>query len=788
MTAVQLQNTTTTVFDSIVESLKAAAVYNRDDVEPPAAILWPDEKREWESLVPRLRMVLPQFLVLGPYNKANRTGPAIWLRCVLGRRIPEVDLPPDIVPIVYLPGVSRLSLRATEECPPELKPLAELQYRGVFWSQQNGKDWTVSAFLQTQRGGLDLDVARDKATAESIRRALEKLVDVSVAELRAKSATAPLDSNDFDALISDDPVDDLLTWLSDPKGTRERSNSSQWETLSSRCKNEYGFDPISDGELVGAELLGSQEKTAWKAAWKRFAAVPSRYPGLVELLRRAKPTTKSGDLFGSVRLESWPQDNEADEANLRKSLHDLTAMPLSEARSRIQDLEKQHAPRRQWVWAKLGRTPLAHAVQQLSGLAEESNTPLTGSSVGDMIQVYTNSGWRADAAVLDALAAVTTHEDRESVCAAIHHVYSPWLRDAAELFQRRVVASPLPGRESTRLGDVPEGTCVLFADGLRFDVGQKLKEMLEGRAKIVQLTSHTAALPSVTPTAKPAVSPVVHKITGLTAGEEFRPSVADVEKDLTPDRFLKLLEDEGFQILGSTEVGNAQGRAWAEYGNLDQTGHHEGIGLARRVRELLDGLVARIESLFAEGWREVRVVTDHGWLLVPGTMPKAELPKYLTATRWGRCAVIKETARVELPCFSWFWSDTVRVACPTGIDCFIAGYEYSHGGVSLQECVVPQLSVRGSAVAAPSAKIGQVKWAGLRCRVKIEGRATGCLGDLRDKANDPATSLTTAKPVGQDGMVSLVVQDVSREGTATLLVLVDQSGGVLDKMPVTVGE
>lgn len=123
--------------DAIIESLKAAAVYNRDDVEPPAAILWPDEKREWECLVPRLRMVLPQFLVLGPYNKTNRTGPAIWLRCVLGRRIPEVDLP-LIVPIVYLPGVSRLSLRATEECPPELKPLAELQYRGVFWSCQVG--------------------------------------------------------------------------------------------------------------------------------------------------------------------------------------------------------------------------------------------------------------------------------------------------------------------------------------------------------------------------------------------------------------------------------------------------------------------------------------------------------------------------------------------------------------------------------------------------------------------------------------------------------------------------
>ena len=216
-----------TVFDALIASLKGAATYSREDVVPPAAILWTDDKREWECLVPQLRMVLPQFLVLGPYDKAHRVGPAIWLRCVLARRIPEVDLPSDLVPIIYLPGVSRPTLRATEDCPAELRPLAELQYRGVFWSQYNGKDWTISAFLQTERGGIGLNVAKDRATAESIRRALEKLVDVPVAELTAESAKGPLDSDDFDRLISNDPVDDLLTWLADPKGTRARWDDSR---------------------------------------------------------------------------------------------------------------------------------------------------------------------------------------------------------------------------------------------------------------------------------------------------------------------------------------------------------------------------------------------------------------------------------------------------------------------------------------------------------------------------------------------------------------------------------
>ena len=69
----------------------------------------------------------------------------------------------------------------------------------------------------------------------------------------------------------------------------------------------------------------------------------------------------------------------------------------------------------------------------------------------------------------------------------------------------------------------------------------------------------------------------------------------------------------------------------------------------------------------------------------------------------------------------------------------------------------------------------------------IEGQATGCIVDLRDKVNAPDTSLTTPRPVGKDGTVALVVEDDAREGTAAILVLVDPSGIVLDETPVTVG-
>jgi hypothetical protein len=71
--------------------------------------------------------------------------------------------------------------------------------------------------------------------------------------------------------------------------------------------------------------------------------------------------------------------------------------------------------------------------------------------------------------------------------------------------------------------------------------------------------------------------------------------------------------------------------------------------------------------------------------------------------------------------------------------------------------------------------------------VHIDGQASGFSVDLRDKVNAPDSSLTGARPVGQNGEVALVVEDDAREGAAAILVLIDTGGSVVDKTAVTVG-
>jgi hypothetical protein len=102
---------------------------------------------------------MPELLTLGDYDPVTRTGPAIWLRCVIepvvrAEKFPDLAWPSGTVPVIYIPGVSRQTLRAVEDCPEPLKPLVELQYRGTVWMQKNGKDWTIRAFLVNDDEGL----------------------------------------------------------------------------------------------------------------------------------------------------------------------------------------------------------------------------------------------------------------------------------------------------------------------------------------------------------------------------------------------------------------------------------------------------------------------------------------------------------------------------------------------------------------------------------------------------------------------------------------------------------
>src|SRR5690606_15070487 len=167
----------------------------------------------------------------------DRTGDLVAVR--IARTLDDLELPENEIPIIYMPEVTRQALRASDD-------------------------------------GLGLDVAKDAKTKRSIMASLPVLADTPVSRL-----TGRLEAEDFDRLMVGDQPRDLLRWMSDPRGAREAYEAEgKWHAFCNRCREDYGFDPESDGELTAGERLGLHDDAAWTALWRRFCESPAAYPGI----------------------------------------------------------------------------------------------------------------------------------------------------------------------------------------------------------------------------------------------------------------------------------------------------------------------------------------------------------------------------------------------------------------------------------------------------------------------------------------------------------------------------
>ena len=772
-----------TVATALTSSLQSAAKGNSHTAAPAAAVLWPDKERQWQAALPSLKQLMPGLFEFGAYDPESRSGPAVWLKCAVAGVLPEVQF--QGVPVVYLPGVSRAELRAIESCPRELQPLAELQYRGVLWSQINAKDWTVSAFLASKNGGLGLEVAQDKATQEALAQVLAAgvLLDRPVDELKGRQINAEW----LLSLLAPNPTRDLLVWMNAPQATQKEWTGVRWEVFCKRAESDFGFDPVSDGPLVAAEKLARRDGK-WAAVAELYRDSYTSFPEVLTLLRTVQPPQMG--LFPDMdQLAGYPQANEQGEASLRYALSACAAMDAAQARTAILVAEKEHGARRGWLWSRMGQSPLAAALEHLARLAELSAAAPIGSTPAELAAGYQQSGWRVDDAATQAMGCVHTKADSDAVGAAVRAVYLPWLEEAARRLQDAVKKAgglpPMEGAPDLATGE--SGTCTVFVDGLRFDVAERLRAKLKGFGPTV-LTARWTSMPSVTASGKAWCSPVAGLVSGAAEDTEFEPRVAADGKPLSSHNFRKLLGDHGVQPLDKHETGEPSGRAWTEAGDLDHYGHEHGIRLARDVDAQLAQVVERVQELRDAGWRRIRVVTDHGWLLVPGGLPKTELPKHQTETRWGRCAILKDTAHGTPLTFGWDWCKDVQVAYAPGVSSFIAGADYAHGGLSLQECLVPVLELES---AAPSAQvqvtIRAVTWKRLRCVVEVDTTAASLRVDVRTKPALATSSIVASVKPLEAGKASVAVVDDDNMGAAAVVVVLDADGQVLQKQATTVG-
>lgn len=767
----------------VAKALRDAAAFNADVTSAPAAVLWADPDRTWESVIRSLQEAAP-ILILGEYDPDAAQGPALWLRAVLAT--PETaELPAHLAPrdernpwVLYLPGISRGSVAEASVLDESLTPLADVATRSNWWPSAYGRSpWTPHSFLASKQGA-GLDLAGDSATKATLGEVLDKLLLEDVDELKRRGR---LDSSRLRHLVLEDHVRVLLEWMDDPETTRAFLPGVRWRALVVSCKETYGFDPEKDGPLTAASKLGSRAGK-WNGVWQRFAENPGRYPNIPSLLDQARPSVMP--LFGDTDLhpDSWPSWNRDQEEALRSALGKLTTHP--DPRGRIVELAAAHSAREENVWSALGEAPLARAVGHLAELADRVSIAPSASDLNAQVAWYADEGHIVDDLALRVIASAKTAQDRTAVTAALAVLYDSWVDESARAFQRAAVVS-----YSGETGlDIERGTVVVYVDALRFDLATRVARRLS--PLVASVDTRLAAYPSVTPTGQPAVAPIV-----ITPGGGSAFDAADDQgRSLKGAVLRSALASSNVQFLewDAAEVGDPTGKAWTQKNSIDSLGHSHGHALADLVDSQLDLVAERVRALLDAGWRKVVIVTDHGFLLPGMAAQKVTLPLQITegeASRKPRVARLKATAaRPDFPILPWTWDPSVDMASAPGSAAFEAGRLYEHGGLSLQECVIPVVTVtRGDTCAAP-VQIEAVRWTGQRCRIDYGPAEAEIVAEVRLRPADPSSAVGGPKSPSEPGEVKVLVdEEEGPAGETAWVVLLDENGEVLSQTQTSVG-
>lgn len=768
------------IFDKIIKALKLSTLHNSSVMDRPEVILWPDPEEQWKAAIPVLKHELPELLTYGQYETGLKQGPAIWIKCMVSKMLPEANWEHNTIPIIYLPGISKTDLRKVETAVFDLQPLLEYQYTGNLFLQENGKEWTILAFVENIQHGMGIKVQKDNSTKNALKKALPSIL----MEKEAFLNKSQIDAGFLNTLVFPEINESILQWMIQGESFLHSMDLSKKAVFIELCKGQFDFVPDVKNIKEIALKLGSQSGS-WKNVWQLYANNPKKYSQIEGLLRQAKPADLGIGMY-SLPSESWPQVNELEESKLADALQSLTKMDIPKAYSKLLELENIHRVRRDWIWAELDKSPLAISLSYLYLLAGNSQCSFGNFSLEQLRIYYTDEGCNVDLYMRKALQAVKSSKDKEIVSGVIRLFYKPWLESITERFQKLVEESPEIFTGQTAKEETFD--FVLFVDAFRYELAKEFIQKLEKDSPGIKsfLSPSWSAIPSLTPTAKANVSPIASLVSVNSDCREFRPQLKNT-KDLTTNAFREGLKTQGFEYLPKVSDLESGKKYWMEIGDIDTKGHQEQSALVRRVDELFDQIMEALDEIFDKGYQKVKIVTDHGWLLLPGGLPKTQLYADLAETRWGRCALIKEGAVTPLLHLPWRWNPSIFIAYAPGISFFKANEEYAHGGISIHECLIPEIILESKSKPKDNAFIKSIKWVNLKCNVETEHAPDGYQLDVRTKAADEHSSIVISKNNVITGNKGRVMVSEDAEGNAATILLLDSNGVIMDKKLTTIG-
>lgn len=464
-----------------------------------------------------------------------------------------------------------------------------------------------------------------------------------------------------------------------------------------------------------------------------------------------------------------------------------------------------------WLDRDLGRSARWEACRRMAELGQaatevrnEIQTASGGASA--WVTAYTApGGWhRMDQAQRRLESWVATLEDDpdERPLGMVRRVYEDACHAMAQGFTRRLAeggwATGTSTLHQTRVyADVvattPKPVAYFLVDALRYEMGLELVDRLPRDAE-VSVRPAVGALPGITRVGMAALQPgasasfsVVEKgsrlgaliddvfLPDLAARSRFAaarvPNLVDISLDellsLPPTRLTRRVEGAQVVVVRSQEIDSA-----GETGFTFQ---------ARQVMDtVIDNLARAIRKLTSAGVQHTVVTADHGHLFFPSDRDESmrtDSPGGDQVELHRRCWIGRGGTTppgcVRVSASALGYASDLEFVFPAGSGVFRAGGDlaYHHGGPSLQELIIPVLTVRlrPPTGAAPSG--GPITASGLPDAV------TNRIFSVTLQFGGPNLSLFASAPVVRPLLVS-----AGREvGTVGMVI-----GGELDRATGTV--
>lgn len=714
-----------------------------------SVVVWYDPRAEFGAFIDELRgapadgaTIAPVIVGGGQASLVQFAGSMFEIRAVVEPLVSR-DVPDRVV--VYLPG-----------CEPDAtgSVLMEIERAGVRWELQLKRVARDVLRKRYTDGVIDGLLAPPGVTYE----------DLAIASSDSGSAEQPsLLKTIFHGISGSDAI--VAAWLADSDRDAEIEAKQAQLELSKLIRSRLGLDLPDTASLAKMRATTLRYVLAGEFRTDLTGAPPANLAGVPvpatkenesavrDMAQRLR--TSFGDAYTKLadgvetelHLASASVAPEYlggidtfrfEERLLLSHCGDLiakgdfdVALALIAQREKSFWLERDVARRAQWeacrLIAELGKTSAAVGAQVRTA---------SGNASDWVARYTTGGGWLTlDQAQrrMETFVAKLDDDPPERALSVVRRAYEDTCQAMADGFTKQLAKAGWTVSDYMhqtqiyqKVAEQPRPVAYFLVDSLRYEMGVELVGRLPKSAE-VRIQPGIAALPSLTPIGMGALQPgasasfnVVDEAGkfGAKIEESFLPDLAARRKfatariphlvDVTVGDVLTLSKAKLVAQVSSAQVVIVRSQ------EIDLAGE---AGLAHQARQVMDSvideIVRAVRRLTEAGIEHAVITADHGHLFLHDDLDESmrvESPGGATIGIHRRCWIGRGGATppgcVRLSAADLGYASDLEFVFPRGAGVFKAGGDlgYHHGGLSLQEIVIPMITVYSTPIPGRTSK------------------------------------------------------------------------------------